>query len=936
MTTDYRKTVNLLDTPFPMRGDLAKREPLWVKQWQDKKRYEALRAHCAGRPKFVLHDGPPYANGDIHIGHAVNKILKDIIVRSKTLTGFDAPYVPGWDCHGLPIELAVEKLHGKAVLKSGEFQALCRRFAHEQIDKQRAAFIRLGVLGDWYQPYLTMNFETEANIVRLLGQIRDQGYLHRGEKPVHWCIDCGSALAEAEVEYEDKFSPAIDVGFRVVDAALAANLFGTEIANLHNAMAVIWTTTPWTMPANQAVAIHPELQYQLVASPKGTFILAADLVESTMARYQIDLADVTCLGQVAGKQLDQLALRHPFYDKNVPIILGEHVSTEAGTGLVHTAPAHGIEDFQVGLAYGLPMDNPVDDDGCYKPTTPLFAGENIWVATPKILATLSEQGTLVHQTKISHSYPHCWRHKTPIIFRSTAQWFISMEKVSPLADGTLPTPLRSLANAAVADTDFFPAWGRARLESMINNRPDWCVSRQRNWGVPMTFFIHKQTGELHPNSAELLEIVAQRIEKNGIEAWFMLDINELLIPEEAPLYRKLTDTLDVWFDSGSTHFSVLKQRPELQWPADLYLEGSDQHRGWFQSSLLTGCASMGKAPYKQLLTHGFVVDGKGHKMSKSVGNVIAPQKINDTLGADILRLWTAQTDSSGEMAISDEILKRTSESYRRLRNTLRFLLANLTDFNPATDAIATENLLELDRYALLLASQLQQKVAEKGGLYDKYAFHQAMQAILSYCSEDMGAFYLDIIKDRLYTTQAQSLARRSAQTALYHITRSLLLLLSPVLCFTADEAWQVLVNDTEDSTLFHTHQALPNIENATELETRWLALRALRDLANKEIEGLRSAEKIGSALQAVLHITADAPTHAHLSRLGDDAKFLFIVSAVHVQLGSSNRIQVSVAEGDKCERCWHYAPLGADENHPTLCARCVSNIDGDGETRLAV
>ncbi|HJV06335.1 MAG TPA: isoleucine--tRNA ligase [Chromobacteriaceae bacterium] len=927
MSIDYRKTVNLLDTPFAMRGDLAKREPAWVKRWQEEKRYEKLRKLTAGRPKFILHDGPPYANGDIHIGHAVNKVLKDMIVRSKTLAGFDAPYVPGWDCHGLPIELMVEKLHGKEI-PAAKFRELCREYAKEQIARQKKDFIRLGVLGDWDNPYLTMDFKTEADIVRTLGKIYENGYLFKGEKPVHWCIECGSALAEAEVEYEDRTSPAIDVAFKALDGERVAQAFGLS-ANVDDAYAVIWTTTPWTLPANQAVAVSASLTYQLIDTPKGKLILVKELAEAALERY--GFAGSAVLAETTGAKLEHLRLQHPFYARVVPVICGEHVTTDAGTGLVHTAPAHGLEDYQVGLLYQLPIDNPVADDGRYKSTTELFAGLSVWDANPKVIETLAERGALVHQTKLLHSYPHCWRHKTPIIFRATAQWFIGMDKV-----GHGGHTLRARANQAVDSTEFFPSWGRARLEAMIGNRPDWCVSRQRNWGVPMTFFVHKESGELHPRSAQLLEEVALRIEQQGIEAWFSLDAKELL-GNEAEQYRKLSDTLDVWFDSGSTHFAVLKQRPELAWPADLYLEGSDQHRGWFQSSMLTGCATIGRAPYQQLLTHGFVVDGKGLKMSKSKGNVVAPQKVNDSLGADILRLWVASTDYSGELAISDEILKRVTESYRRLRNTFRFLLANLSDFDPLENAVPLAKLLEVDQYALHMARTLQEKVA--GELYPRYAFHFAVQEIVNYCSEDLGAFYLDVLKDRLYTTQADSHARRSAQTALYHITRSLLLLVGPILCFTADEAWEVLTKSGEESTLYHTWHEFPSLPEAAEqqLVAKWQSIRDFRAQVNKEIEALRSADKLGSSLQAELDIEANGDLLQQLQSLGDDLKYVLIVSRATVKEGPATRITVTPSSHAKCDRCWHYrADVGSHAGHGAVCGRCVDNIDGKGESRLHV
>ncbi|GGY21434.1 isoleucine--tRNA ligase [Paludibacterium paludis] len=925
MSTDYRKTVNLLDTPFPMRGDLARREPAWVKSWQESRRYEKLRKIAAGRPKFILHDGPPYANNDIHLGHAVNKVLKDIIVRSKTLAGFDAPYVPGWDCHGLPIELMVEKLHGKSI-PAARFRELCREYAAEQVARQKKGFMRLGVLGDWDNPYLTMDYKTEADIVRTLGKIHDNGFMFKGEKPVHWCIECGSALAEAEVEYEDKVSPAIDVGFSVVDPAKLAAAFGLA-APVADARAVIWTTTPWTLPANQAVAANAGLVYRLVGTPRGVLLLAADLTESALKRYGIE-DGVTMLGEARGEALEGLMLRHPFLDREVPVILGDHVTTDAGTGLVHTAPAHGLEDYQAGLGYRLPIDNPVGDDGRYISTAPVFAGVSVWDANPQIVELLGKTGALVHQTRLSHSYPHCWRHKTPIIFRATAQWFIGMDKAGK--DGET---LRARASRAVDATEFFPSWGRSRLEAMIGNRPDWCVSRQRNWGVPMTFFVHRETGELHPRSAELLEEVALRIEQRGIEAWFSLDARELL-GDEAETYRKLTDTLDVWFDSGSTHFAVLKARPELAWPADLYLEGSDQHRGWFQSSLLTGCATIGRAPYKQLLTHGFTVDSQGYKMSKSRGNGIAPDEICGTLGADILRLWVASADYSGDMSLSQEILKRTTESYRRLRNTLRFLLANLSDFDPIEHAVPFGDMLELDRYATLRARQLQEQVA--GEHYARYAFHHAMQDIVLYCSEDLGAFYLDILKDRLYTTRADSRARRSAQTALYHITRSLLLLLAPVLCFTADEAWAVFTRSEEDSALFHTLHEFPSLtaEAETALVAKWEAIRALRAEVNREVEVLRAADKLGSSLQAEVEIEAAGDLLAWLQGLGGDLRFVLIVSAVTVKAGDATRITVAASSHAKCDRCWHYrADVGTHAGHGAVCGRCVENLDGKGEVR---
>ena len=927
--TDYRKTVNLLDTPFPMRGDLAKREPAWLKSWYEQKRYQKLRQISAGRPKFILHDGPPYANGDIHIGHAVNKILKDIILRSKTLAGLDAPYVPGWDCHGLPIEVMVEKLHGRDMPKA-KFRELCRSYAAEQIARQKKDFIRLGVLGDWDNPYLTMDYQTEADTVRTLGEIYKAGYLYRGAKPVQFCLDCGSSLAEAEVEYKDKISPAIDVAYLFKDNAALAAAFGLDQIE-GETFAVIWTTTPWTLPASQAVSAGVDIVYQLIDTPKGKIVLAKDLAQEALVRYGFS-DGLTVLAETTGGKLENLHLNHPFLERDILMLNGDHVTTEAGTGLVHTAPAHGLEDYFVCLKYGIEMINPINAQGRYIAGTPRVEGMSVWEANPVIVEWLQENGRLLADSKIEHSYAHCWRHKTPLIYRATGQWFIGMDKNG--ADGKT---LRNKALQAVDDTEFFPAWGRARLQAMIEGRPDWVVSRQRFWGTPMTFFVHKETGELHPDSAALLEAVAKRIEEKGIEAWFALEKSELLSPEDCEQYEKLADTMDVWFDSGSTHYSVLKQREELAWPADLYLEGSDQHRGWFQSSMLTGCATLGRAPYKQLLTHGFVVDQNGRKMSKSLGNVVAPQEVYNEFGADILRLWAAATDYSGELAISKEILKRVTESYRRLRNTLRFLLANLSDFNPIEDAVPQADMVEIDRYALVLARKLQEKLA--GDYYPRYAFHFAVQDIVAFCSEDLGAFYLDILKDRLYTTKAGSHARRSAQTALYHITRSLVLLISPILCFTAEEAWDIIGGGEEDSVLFHTWHDFPQMPVASEAELvkKWQAVREARNAVTAAIEPLRVDKSVGSSLQVEVSLTAPEKLAAALEALGEELRFALLVSRTDVQTGAELAVDVRVSGGEKCERCWHYtADVGMVAGHETICARCADNIDGQGEARRYV
>jgi isoleucyl-tRNA synthetase len=927
---DYRKTLNLTDTPFPMRGDLARREPLWARDWQEKKLYERIREVSRGRPRFILHDGPPYANGDIHLGHALNKILKDIILRAKTLAGFDAPSVPGWDCHGLPIEHQIEKQYGKHI-PGDEVRQLCRAFANEQVERQKKDFLRLGVLGEWDRPYLTQTFKTEADEIRALGRILEKGYLYRGLKSVNWCLDCGSALAEAEVDYEDKTSQAIDVSFEVApeDAEKLAQVF--SLARLERpAFAVIWTTTPWTLPANEAICAHPEFTYDLVETEKGMLILARERVGDCLQRYGLSGA---AIASVRGGALERLRFRHPFQARAVPMILGPHVTLDAGTGLVHTAPVHGADDYLIGLKYDLPMNDPVDGDGRFLPGTPALsvsplAGLTVWEANPRVIEELRVQERLLKAETITHSYPHCWRHKTPIIFRATTQWFIGMDRA---ANGETET-LREIAARAVDATRFFPAWGRARLEAMIKIRPDWCVSRQRNWGVPIPFFLHRETGELHPRTPVLIEDVARRVEKAGIDAWFSLDPKELL-GDEAGEYVKMKDTLDVWFDSGVTHLSVMRgsHARECAFPADLYLEGSDQHRGWFQSSLLSACAIDGRAPYQALLTHGFIVDGQGRKMSKSQRNATAPQKISDTLGADILRLWTAATDYSGELSISEEILKRVVESYRRIRNTLRFLLANTADFDAAKHMRPPEEWLEIDRYALAMTRRLQAQCEED---YERYEFHRLVQALQTFCSEDLGGFYLDILKDRLYTTAADSKARRSAQGALWHITRALVKLLAPILSFTAEEAWQTIRKDADDSVMLHTWQALPALPDEAALLDKWARLRVYRAEVTRALEELRIAGRIGSSLQAEVTLYVDGEKYARLDSLGDDLRFVLLCSKTHLVRSAEEKIECAPLPHAKCERCWHVREdVGADPAYPDLCGRCVSNLNGEGEPR---
>jgi len=921
---DYKHTLNLLDTPFPMRGDLAKREPQWIRDWQEKELYRRIREACKGRPRFVLHDGPPYANGDIHMGTGLNKILKDMVVKSRTLAGFDAPYVPGWDCHGLPIEHKIEQLHGKNV-DGNTVRALCREYAAGQIEQQKKDFMRLGVLGDWNAPYETMNFATEAEEIRAVGRILETGFIFRGQKPVNWCIDCGSALAEAEVEYEDRTSQAIDVAFEVKDREALVKAFG--IASLPDvpAFAVIWTTTPWTLPANQAVCVHPEFDYQLVRTAKGLLLLVAELKAACLERY--GLVEEAVLGTSRGAALEGVALAHPFYDRAVPTIVGEHVTLDAGTGLVHTAPAHGAEDYDVGQKYGLPVDNPVGDDGRFFPKIALVGGKTVWEANPVVVAELEQRSRLLRREKLTHSYPHCWRHKTPIIFRATTQWFVGMD-VRP-GDGA---SLREIALEAVAATNFYPAWGQARLHGMIANRPDWCISRQRNWGVPIPFFVHKETGELHPDTQAILAKVADRVEQGGIEAWFAMTAAELGV--DPAQYQKLSDTLDVWFDSGTTHFTVLRRHPDLAYPADLYLEGSDQHRGWFHSSLLTGCAIDGRAPYKALLTHGFVVDGQGRKMSKSLGNVIVPQQVADTLGAEILRMWAAATDYSGELSISDEILKRVVESYRRIRNTLRFLLANLSDYDPAQHAMPADEWVELDRYAVALAASFQDELVAH---YDRYEFHLVAQKIANFCSEDLGAFYLDLLKDRLYTGGKNTPARRSAQNALQHITESLLRLMAPILSFTAEEAWSVLRRSREESVFFHVWYVFPKLADGADLLARWTEIRAAKAEVQKALEELRVAGRIGSSLQAEVDVLASGRRYEELARLGEDLKFVLLTSQASVNRvpdKSAEKVLAMPSGARKCERCWHYrVDVGADRAHPEICGRCSANLFGPGEFR---
>jgi len=940
--TDYRATLNLPDTPFPMRGDLPKREPGWIKDWSEQGIYKQLRDARVDRPRFVLHDGPPYANGTLHVGHAANKILKDMIVKARQLAGFDARYTPGWDCHGLPIENQIEKTFGRN-LERAEVQAKSRAYATEQIAQQMADFKRVGVLGDWGNPYRTMDFGNEANEIRVLKRLIERGFVYRGLKPVYWCFDCHSSLAEFEIEYADKASQAVDVAFQAAEPAKLAAAFGLP-ALAKDAFAVIWTTTAWTIPANQALNLNPALEYALIDTERGLLLLASALVDKCLARYGLQ---GTVVATTLGQKLDGLTFRHPLadvdpgYDRVSPVYLADYATAEDGTGIVHSAPAYGVDDFNSCREHGLAVDdilNPVQGNGVYEATLPLFGGMHIWKAAPLVADALRDAGRLLASAKLDHSYPHCWRHKTPVIYRAAAQWFVRMDEGEGVfTKDKAPKTLRQTALDAIGQTSFYPENGRTRLHDMIANRPDWCISRQRNWGVPLPFFLHKATGELHPDTMALIDRAADVVQQGGVEAWSKLTVDEVL-GAEAGDYIKSNDILDVWFDSGSTFYHVLNEKVGSQ-PgttsedgpeADLYLEGHDQHRGWFHSSLLIACAMEGHAPYRGLLTHGFTVDGQGRKMSKSLGNFISLQDSVQEMGAEILRLWCAATDYSGDLAIDKKILARVVDAYRRIRNTLRFMLANTSDFDPAADAVPPAQMLEIDRYALARAAQFQAEVLKH---YEVYEFHPVVAKLQVFCSEDLGAFYLDVLKDRLYTTAPKSLARRSAQTALWHVTHAMLRWMAPFLSFTAEEAWKVFAPGQSASIFIETFSDTAGwIDDA--LLAKWARLREVRDLANKEIEALRSAGQVGSSLQAELAITAGADDHALLASLGDDLRFVTITSQARLVAGDALAVTVTPSAATKCERCWHYRDdVGIDARHPTICGRCTSNLYGDGEQR---
>ncbi|MBY8231293.1 isoleucine--tRNA ligase [Vibrio fluvialis] len=944
--SEYKDTLNLPETGFPMRGDLAKREPEMLERWYKEDLYGAIREAKKGKKSFVLHDGPPYANGDIHIGHALNKILKDIIIKSKTLSGFDAPYIPGWDCHGLPIELMVEKKVGKPGQKvtAAEFREKCREYAAGQVEGQKEGFKRLGILGEWDKPYRTMDFSTEANIIRALGKIADNGHLLKGFKPVHWCTDCGSALAEAEVEYKDKVSPSIDVRFKTADEAAMLSKF--TLTEGHEGKGdvsiVIWTTTPWTLPANRAVCLRDDLEYVLIqieGEQPERIIVASELAKSVMDRAGVE--HFHFLGFAKGADLELSQFNHPFYNFTVPAILGDHVTTDSGTGVVHTAPGHGQEDFAVGQKYGLEVANPVGSNGVYLPDTELFAGQHVFKANDAVIEVLKEHGALLHHHAYEHSYPHCWRHKTPIIFRATPQWFVSMDQAG----------LRENALSAIKGVKWMPDWGQSRIEGMVEGRPEWCISRQRTWGVPIALFVHKETAELHPKTSELIEKVAQLVEQKGIQAWWDVDAAELL-GDDAEQYEKVLDTLDVWFDSGVTHYAVVDNREEFHGAeADMYLEGSDQHRGWFQSSLISSIAMKGKAPYKEVLTHGFVVDGQGRKMSKSIGNVVAPKDVTNKLGADILRLWVASTDYTGEVAVSDEILKRSADSYRRIRNTARFFLANLNGFNPATDIIAADEMVALDRWAVARAMAAQQEIVKA---YAEYNTHAVVQRLMHFCSVEMGSFYLDVIKDRQYTAKLGGNAQRSCQTALYYIVEALVRWMAPIMSFTADEIWNEMPTNQANGEargkfVFadEWYEGLFGLAEGEELNNEfWTDIQKVRGAVNKLLENARNEKTIGGSLQAEVTLFASDELAAKINKLEDELRFVLLTSKANVKPLAEKSdaaqatdidglfVQVNKTEAEKCDRCWHYTPdVGTIKGHETICGRCVSNVDGEGEVR---
>ena len=924
---DYKDTLNLPGTSFPMKANLPNREPEILKFWDEIHLYEKIRKKGQGKKPFLLLDGPPYANGKIHIGHALNKILKDFIIKSKTLFGYDAPYLPGWDCHGLPIEHQVEKKKGKVgpKLTAKEFRDHCREYALKQVEDQKEDFIRLGVPGEWENPYLTLDKKYEAEQIRAFAEIYANNHVTHGHKPVHWCLDCESALAEAEVEYMDKVSTSVDVLFKVVDTSeFIKRTESKKIDDGRDLYIPIWTTTPWTLPSNEAVAMGKDISYGIyMLTLNGREILvviANDLKETIKNRWNVENLEV--LEEISAENLSGLRLQHPFDERTVPVLLGEHVTTENGTGSVHTAPAHGLEDFQLGQENDLDLNCYVNTYGVFIETKESFAKQHIFKSESNIIEKLSDSGLLISSEKFEHSYPHCWRHKTPVIYRTTKQWFISMENQD----------FRTACLSSIKDVNWKPTWGEERIHGMIETRPDWCISRQRYWGVPIPLFTHKDDQRIHPNTPNLLNQIADKVEDQGIDAWFDAGIEEFL-GDDANSYEKSTDTMDVWMDSGIAHKTVSRLFDHIKDEADLYLEGSDQHRGWFQSSLLTSVAINKHAPYKEVLTHGFVVDEKGHKMSKSLGNTVSPQSVINNMGADILRLWVASTDYSSEMKISDQILKRNGDTYRRIRNTARFLLSNLSDFDPSKNQKKVDDLVLLDQLAIQRVSVLNEQIKNE---YNNYSFHKIVQLLHNFCVNDMGGFYLDILKDRLYTMPADSSGRRSAQTALYIIAESLTRWIAPILSFTSEEIWKHLPERKEESVFLSEWLDIDNPESNVD----WDQLNEINAIVLKALEVARDDGEIGSSLDAHLEISADQKTHDFLTQFSEELRFLFITSSVDLQMDDSldsnekMRVNVKKSKAEKCGRCWHrQETVGDSDEHPDICARCISNIGDSPEER---
>ena len=923
MTVNYRDTLNLPDTDFSMKAGLPRKEPEILDLWSKQDLYAKIRKKYENKELFLLHDGPPYANGDIHLGHSVNKILKDITIKYKTLSGFDAPYVPGWDCHGLPIELNVEKKHGKnsELVKNKEsFQKACKEYAETQINKQLDDFKRLGVFGDWKNSYKSLDPKFEADIVRSLGIIYKEGHLEKGEKPVHWCQDCGSSLAEAEVEYIDKTSKSIDVAFKVDETSIdkVKDLFNIKEAD--EISFVIWTTTPWTIPSNVAVCINPEFKYSLIKMNNKFYVIAFEMIDHCKERWKQKF-DV--ISTIQGKKLSDIYLIHPFLERKSVLLHGDHVTTETGTGCVHTAPAHGMDDHLICKKNNIDTINSLNNKAFFKDELDFIAGLPAIKADPLIVEKLQEHNALINIEDYHHSYPHCWRHKTPLIFTSTPQWFISMKKNNLIKDA-----LKDIKNV-----NWEPSWGFQRIESMLSDRPDWCISRQRNWGVPITLVVHKDTGEIHPDQKDLFEKFAQVIEKDGISAWDKLNLEDFIDDHEE--YIKTSDSLDVWFDSGVTHFAVSSKRFGNKVISDLYLEGSDQHRGWFQSSLLTSIAMNNSAPYKTVLTHGFVVDEQGRKQSKSLGNVVSPQKVWDSLGADILRLWVASTDFRSEMVASDEILKRTSDQYRRIRNTFRFILGNLSDFNDK-NKVEFNDQVELDKWIINETKILQKEIT---ALYESYSYHKATQKIHNFCVNELGGIYLDIVKDRLYTCKNDSLARRSCQTSLDFILNVLVRLIAPILSYTAEEIWQTSdrLNDQEKSVFLSNFDTFEIESKSSINQSEWKRIFEIKDAVNQSIEEMRNDNKLKGSLDSVVNIQATSNDFQILNKLGDELHFLFISSEAKVKEGNTFKIKVTTSKNAKCVRCWHRdLSVGSIQEHPELCNRCIDNIENDGEQRKSV